>query len=227
MSKVAEISKVSDKTSKTNKINPSLNGNFSSADKTYIQELSKTLSKQVTHDLLKEKYAGKADVLKLVGMGAFAVATLAMPGLPKALKPFVNIPYLKRTLKRLEKQKLVKFSKENGATIVDVTDNGRRQILKYSLDTIEIKKPRYWDGTWRLVAYDIPNTERHLRDVVQEYLAAWGFYLFQESVYLHAYPCEKEITYLREYLGVGKYLRVLTVSKIENDQAFRKFFDVS
>ena len=119
-----------------------------------MEELSKNLLKKITSEIKAEKYAGAKDVLELVGMGAFAVASLAMPGLPKALKPFVknphdffadkpepwrrfNIPYLKRTLKRLEKQKLVKISEEAGQQVVTITEAGRKKILKFSWITTD------------------------------------------------------------------------------------------
>ena len=83
-----------------------------------------------------------------------------------------------------------------------------------------------WDGTWYLVCYDIPEVLDDTRKALREYLTAWGFYPLQESTFLQAYPCLKEIDYLREYLNVGQYVRVFKVSAIENDAAFRQFFGV-
>jgi len=41
-----------------------------------------------------------------------------------------------------------------------------------------------------------------------------------------AYPCIKEVAFLREYLGIGEMVRLFDVGKIENDQNFRDFFGV-
>lgn len=211
---------------------------FSNQEKSYIKELSKTLSKQVAGEILAEKYAGTKEVLELVGTGAFLAASLVIPNLPKTLGPLLlnkddpapwkrfNIPYLKRTLQRLEKQQLVRSRTENGFEVIEITDRGRKKILKTSLDNLEIKAPRSWDGRWRLVSYDVPDQFRSLRLVIREYLKAWGFYPIQESVYLHAYPCEKEVDFLRMYLGAKAYLRIFEVTKIENDREFREFFGV-
>ena len=65
-----------------------------------------------------------------------------------------------------------------------------------------------------------------VRKILVEYLSAWGFYPLHKSVYLHAYPCLKEMDFLREYLGVGKYVRMFTVSEIENDTQFKEFFGI-
>jgi len=206
----------------------------------YIKDLSRTLARQVTSEIIKEKFSGIKEVLALVGMEAFIISKATMPGLPKSLRPYFNpynpefpepwrrfnIPYLKRTLKRLEKRKLVNITNEDGKQVVKITSDGCQKILKYSLDSLEIKPPKFWDGKWRLVIYDIPEGSRYFREQIPRYFKSWGFYPLQESVYLHAYPCEKEIEFLREYLRMGEYIRVLKVSEIENDRLFRDFFGV-
>jgi len=204
----------------------------------YIAELAKTLAKQIDREVFARKYAPVGAVLKLVGAGVFLGASLVIPNLPIALKPFLvneneyeawkrfNIPYLQRTLRRLEKQKMVEIGEENGQQVVKITEPGKRRILKYALEELEIKKPRFWDEKWRLISYDIPAGSKSLRDLFRHFLLCWGFYPLHESVFLHAYPCEKEVEFLREYLGVGEHVRIFMVSKIENDKPFRKFFGI-
>ncbi len=205
-----------------------------------IEEISKTLTKQIDKEVFDQKYAPVKTVLTLVGAGFFLGASLVMPHLPLALKPFLkhkrdeeyeawkrfNIPYLKRTLERLEKQKLVVLDEKDAIQIVKITDSGKRKILKFAIDELTIEKPTIWDGKWRLVSYDIPGRLRRLRAILREYLTVWGFYPFHESVFLHAYPCEKQVEFLREYLGIGDYVRILKVSQIERDQQFRDYFGV-
>lgn len=210
------------------------------ADNKLIQEISKTLTQQVGSRILEEKYAGTEEVLKMVGAGLFIAASLVAPGLPRVLKPFLddnykeereawkrfNLPYLKRTLERLEKQRLVEIKNVAGKEMVTVTTKGERQILRLALDNVEIKRPGSWNGRWFMVTYDVPKNESVLRNTIREYLRSWGFYQYQESVYLHAYPCKKQIDFLKSYLGAEKYIRLLEVSKIEADEPFRQYFGV-
>lgn len=207
------------------------------AEESYIKEISQSLSKQIDQEIFRKRYANAAAILKLVGMGAFLAASVAIPNLPRILKPFLqenehdvwkrfNIPYLKRTLKRLEKQKLVAIREDEKYQIVEITDAGRRRILKCALDELTIEKPKFWDNKWRLVSYDIPSNLKRLRQIFRGYLSLWNFYPLHESVFLHAYPCTKQVIFLREYLGIGEYVRIFQVSKIENDAPFRKFFGV-
>lgn len=207
------------------------------AEESHIAEIAKTLSQQIDREIFKDKYAGATAILKLVGMGAFLAGSIAIPSLPLILKPFLqenereawkrfNIPYLKRTLERLERQKLVKIVEDEKYQTVEITEAGQRRILKYALDDLAIEKPKFWDNKWRMVSYDIPSKLKSLRQVFREYLSVWGFYPIHESVFIHAYPCIKQVVFLREYLQVGEYVRIFHVSKIENDAPFREFFGV-
>lgn len=205
-----------------------------------MEDISKTLTKQIDWENFTAKYAKVGDVLKLVGVGLFVAGSIVAPNLPLALKPFLdhkkkqeyelwkrfNFPYLKRTLKRLEEQKLVEITEEDGMQVAKITKSGRRKVLKFALDELAVEKPKIWDGRWTLISYDIPKNLKHQRAVFLEYLKAWGFYPLHESVFLHAYPCEKQVEFLREYLGIGEYVRIFTVTKIENDKLFKDFFGV-
>lgn len=200
----------------------------------YFKDIAKTLARQK----FEERYEGPAQILKLVGAGAFLATAVVAPGLGRALNPIVrdltaeepwrkyNIPYLKRSLARLEQQKLVVVRTVGTAKEVEITSEGKKRILRMALDELTIKKPANWDGYWRLVSYDIPKDLSPTREAFTDYLRAWGFYPFQESLYLQAYPCERPVEFLREYFGIGKYVRIIKVLKIENDQLFRQFFYV-
>lgn len=214
--------------------------NVSEMNPGLMEDISKTLTKQIDWEFFTKKYARVGDVLKLVGLGIFVAGSIVAPNLPLALKPFLdhkrrkeyevwkrfNIPYLKRTLKRLEQQKLVEIGEENGMQVAKITKAGQRKVLKFTIDELAVEKPKIWDGRWYFVSYDIPKNQERQRNVFREYLKAWGLYPLHESAFLHAYPCEKQVEFLREYLGIGEYVRIFTVSKIENDQPFKDFFGV-
>lgn len=198
----------------------------------------KLLEEERTKERLVSKLATAEDVLKLVALGAFVAGSVVMPNLAKLAKPLLkdldsddswkrfNIPFLKRKLNRLEKQKLVSYRTEGTKQVVEITAAGRKRVLKFALDELWIVKPATWNGRWWLVTYDIPKGFDNERNQISQCLKMWGFYPLEDSVFLHAYPCEKEVTFLREFLGIGEYVRIFFVDKIENDQLFRDFFGV-
>ena len=203
-------------------------------------ELALKLSKQIDKKILEDQRLKSKEILTLVGAGLFLAGSLVAPNITLLAKPLLakqkeqeyevwkrfNIPYLKRTLKRLEQQKLVEIVEQKNTQIVTITEEGRKKTIKFAIDSLTIPKPKTWDKTWRLVSYDIPTEQRIVRQVFYEYLHAWHFYPLHESVLLHAYPCKEQVELLRNYLGIEKYVRIFTVSKIESDKSFRDFFGV-
>lgn len=209
-------------------------------NKRNIDELAKVLSKKIDKEIFEKKYAPAKEVLILVGAGVFIAGSLLLPGLPRALKPYFdnkrkneyeawkrfNIPYLKRTLARLEKEKLVNIEEKNGRQIITITEKGKQKILKFSIDELSINKPKIWDKKWRLISFDLPEKMAKQRKILVENLKNWGFYPIHKSVYLHAYPCFKEIRFLREYLGIGKFVKLFIVDEMENEDLLKSFFGV-
>lgn len=177
-------------------------------------------------------------ILNLVGTGLLSLTQWYPSQLTRFGSPYLadpeaytfskrfNIPYLKRTIKRLEKQKFVKVEEKDGIQIVSITNEGKTKILKGAISTMSIKKPHRWNGTWWLVSYDLPNHLSAYRHIIRNYFITWGFYPLHKSVYLHAYPCSAEVEMVREYFGLGEYIRIFKIAEIEQNKPFKDFFDI-
>ncbi len=204
-----------------------------------IEKICLLLEKQFQKEERKQKYAPAKEVLALLGRGALISAAILAPKAAPLLMQFVeespdydawkryNISYLKRTLDRLEREKQIEIIYGKEDDVVKLTQRGKIKILKYSLETLKVDKPKQWDGKWRLALYDIPKTEHHMRDLLREALEAIGFYAIQKSVYIFPYPCYSQIEFIRSYYGAGNHLQYMLVDAIENDEAYRTYFDLS
>lgn len=206
------------------------------------QKLLKNLEKNRRNDLVDKakrvlEYPGVKEVLGLLAVGSFLVLAVAVPSLPVIAKEILdersdrewrkyNPWYLQRTLKRLKKQKLVDFDLEDDKIVVKLTGQGKKKILKYSLASLEIKRPIVWDRKWRLIIYDVPNEKRKSADLFSQTLRDLGMYRMQKSVFLCPFPCENEVEFLREFYGIGEHVWILMVSNFENDKIFREYFDI-
>ena len=211
-----------------------------------IPEINEDTAKKFAEILLEEKenwdiqrrHEKLKKILTLLAKGVALYLILAAPGSARLFRgfkknnsewkewKFFNEVYLQRSIKRLESQKLVEISNENGKDIVKITQYGLQKVYKYSLINMSIIMPNYWDHKWRLVFYDVNDRRKWIRDRFHHILKNMGFYQLQESVYLHAYPCEKEVDFLRSYFGISAEVRLAIVDTIENDGVFRDFFGV-
>ena len=90
----------------------------------------------------------------------------------------------------------------------------------------EINKPKKWDGRWRMLIFDIPETRKSLRDKVRHTLLHIGFLRIQDSVWAYPYDCEDFISLLKADFKIGKDLLYLVVDSIENDKSYKKYFNL-
>ena len=125
----------------------------------------------------------------------------------------------------LKKRGFIEVKKENHDTQIALTKEGRKRAGKYKIDDLEIKRPRKWDEKWRLVIFDIPNSQSIKRNAFRRKLKELGFYSLQKSVWAHPFSCGEEVNLLREFLGLDKkQIQVLLVDKIETDSPLRKAY---
>lgn len=180
------------------------------------------------------------DVLILLGAGTFIAASLLMPGLPLALKPFINIKRqkeqnewkkfsswrLKQILKRMYDQKLVEIAETKDSQVVKISDKGRKKLLKYNIDEMIIDNKK-WDGKWRIIVYDILTGKKQERELFRKTLKRMKFWQLQKSVYLTPFECKDEIEYLRQVCDIGEEVLILTVSGLENENAYKEYFGLT
>lgn len=206
-----------------------------------ISNLCLLLSKQFKNEEIRHRYAPIKKVLTVIGIAGALGLTLLAPGIAPITKQIIdsatqkdqdnwkhyNPYFLKRAIKRLHKQKMVEVHEKNGKQIITLTANGKRRILKYALTELIIEKPKHWDGHWRIIIYDVVDTQRKLRDLFRDNLKSLGFLQLQKSVWIYPYPCEEQITFLREYCGVGNEVLYIVSNTLEDDTPYREYFDIS
>ena len=201
-----------------------------------LKKIAILLSEKFKREAKEAKYASVKEVLSLLAKGSILIGGFIAPNIWKLAKNWdkkdfdewkrFNPAYLRRTIRRLEKQKLVRIVQKENKINVEITKNGKKKVLKYALDELELKKPDVWDGKWRVVIYDIPRKSKHLQNLIRETLKRLEFVPLQNSVYLTPYPCEEEIEFLRQLYGIGKEVKLLLVEKLENEKAYRKYFAI-
>lgn len=128
----------------------------------------------------------------------------------------LNRKALKVAIKNLYQSKLIYIEeKEDGTVKLTLSDEGKQKALQYNPDSIQIKKMTKWDGLWRLVMFDIPESKKQGRDALASKLKRLGFYPLQKSVFIHPYECKDEIDFIVELFELRPYVRFLRVKDID------------
>lgn len=132
---------------------------------------------------------------------------------------------LNRAVHSLYKSKLVSTKcNSDGALALVLSKSGERLALTYDIENMEIKVPARWDNNWRIVMFDVPETVRRTRDSLRMHFKNMGFYEFQKSVFVHPYPCAKEIEYIIQFYQASKYIRFVVATEIDNAIELKRHF---
>ncbi len=132
---------------------------------------------------------------------------------------------IKSAMTNLRRQKFIEYvSDKNGVTVIKLTKKGKTKLKSFAIDLIQIKKPRYWDGKWRLVIFDLPIKYTKARNSLRFKLKQLGFIQFQKSVWIYPYPCLDEILFISDYYKIGRYVEVLEIYSFLNENKFKKSF---
>lgn len=199
----------------------------------------------MSNGFMKQKqtseYPNTGEIIYLLGLGALLTASILIPGATYMAKLMSDIkkesdqkkwqkswqkfnPYLlKRNIKRLYDQKVVEILKVNGEEMIKLTTKGRTKFLRFQLEKLNLNGTK-WDGRWRLVIYDISKFKRSQQNAFRNMIKNMNLLQLQKSVYITPYPCEEQISYLREYFGISEEVLYIRADKIENEEVYRKYF---
>lgn len=188
---------------------------------------------------MKKEFPNTETILRLLAGGAVLTTFILNPqaafGLASAMgmalkmsKDWQSFPksQLKRTVDRLRKRKLVKLVEKNNQTIVELTEFGKKEILRFDVNRMKIDKPKKWDGKWWMVIFDIPEKAKRQRNIFQRKLKALDFYFIQKSVCIHPFNCQKEIEALREVYNIKSGVDLIRVDTFEKEYLARTKFNL-
>jgi len=177
------------------------------------------------------------EILLIIAAGLTIPAAFLMPNIPIALKPLLRALTRRCRLKKskhfirsvtyLKGKRLVSIAEKEGQQILTLSEDGKKRLLQFDLDNIIIKKPRKWDGYWRLILFDIPEKKKIAREALRGKLKQLGFYQLQKSCFIHPFDCKSEIDFISEIYEVSPYINFILVKEIEGASHLVKNFSLS
>jgi DNA-binding transcriptional regulator PaaX len=125
---------------------------------------------------------------------------------------------------KLRKQKLIEIKKYGNSQKVVLMENGLKIFLRFQYEDINIKKIKIWDRNFRVIVFDIPENKNLARNSLREKMKELGFVKFNDSVWVYPYPCQKEIDFIANYWGIGKYVHFILARDITNRDMLEQAF---
>ena len=163
-------------------------------------------------------------VLKSVILGSIEAAGIISAGLliPKVASTILSMTERRderigSALARLQRDGYILREKKG----FRLTDEGRKYLGH------KVRRPSKWDGKWRVIAIDIPEPKKAIRDKLRSILNEAGFVRLQDSLWVHAFDCEDLFTLLRTELRLSKTVTYILAENIANDTALRGHFSLT
>lgn len=169
-------------------------------------------------------------ILRSIAVAGILTVAVCAPNALQILKPFFKkkkySPHraVAKSIESLVASGYVLYTKDShGNRSLELTKKGKWEssIRNVSLTPLMNKK---WDGMWRVVIFDIPNTQQKLRDELRRGMRLYGFHLLQRSVWVYPYQCDAFISILRNHLELTDDVLYMTVKTVEKSSELQKLF---
>jgi len=110
---------------------------------------------------------------------------------------------------------------DNGNVRVKITNRGETIVKELDIDALTLKELDNWDGKWRIIIFDVPNTKSKNRLAFTERIKSLGFIMIQKSVWAYPVECYEEVMILRKFYEIEKYVTYLEVIEVEDEINWR------
>jgi DNA-binding transcriptional regulator PaaX len=81
------------------------------------------------------------------------------------------------------------------------------------------------DGKWRMIIFDIPESQRATRDYLRSKIKQLGFRKWQNSTWITPYVLPQEVEQELKELSRKLFVRLVTIEDINNTDGLKELFD--
>lgn len=121
---------------------------------------------------------------------------------------------LNRSLRGLHESGLVEshFSGQND--YARLTRAGKRKAVSLQLESDSTLVPN-WDGQWRIILLDLPESRKSEREALRYLLKKAGFELLKNSAWISPFPYEHLFMNIKKDLGLTTEMMIMTTNNLD------------
>jgi phenylacetic acid degradation operon negative regulatory protein len=105
-----------------------------------------------------------------------------------------------------------------------------KAFICYQMSNIEKSNwtQKKWDGTWKIVIFDVPEDRRGDRDAFRSFLKRKGFYKLQQSVFVSPFADFEQLNFARHQYGLEKYVNLFVAKSAgtDDDSKLKTYFSL-
>ncbi len=158
-------------------------------------------------------------LLLLILIGGLDFQEVIFDDRAKTIADIVFNQKTKGILSGMIKEKLIEKVENNQGN-----KNSTYKLTKTGFQELSLKFPFFrflkdkWDGKWRIISYEIPETKRHLRDRLRREMAGWGLGPWHRSFWITPHPIIPNLRQLVFGKEEEKYIQAFESNHVFGDK---------
>lgn len=98
-----------------------------------------------------------------------------------------------------------------------LTQKGRQRSNSFKLETKNSLVSPSWDGKWRVILLDLPESRKDERESLRYLLKKAGFVCLKNSAWISPYPFEHLFSNIKKDLGLTTEIMILVTDDIDEE----------
>jgi DNA-binding transcriptional regulator PaaX len=143
-----------------------------------------------------------------------------------ALRKFTFKYTINRTLKTMARNGEILLQEIDGRSFARLTAPGRHKLRSLNLSSETNVMSMAWDGRWRMIILDVPESDKEKRNALRYILKKAGFVCLKNSVWISPHPFEHMLENMKADLGLTNEIMIIVTDFLdpETESAFRESF---
>jgi|SRR3989338_8084217 len=146
-------------------------------------------------------------------------------------KPAISLPELRnlgarlpseryaitRSLKGLREAGLIEHISSPQNEYARLTSEGKKKVHSLELDSDTTLVNTSWDGFWRIILLDLPESRKSERESLRYLLKKAGFVCLKNSAWISPYPFEHLFMNIKKDLGLTTEMMIIVTQFIDEE----------
>lgn len=171
-----------------------------------MKKVKKTLQELILNALSKKKARKQEDIIEHIEV------ILREYEEDRKVKPKYVI---NRALKKMIDDEIVTEHETEQSSFLSLTSSGRQKLRNIKLNAENHLVPTTWDGYWRMIIVDIPESRKKDQDAIRYILKKAQFIQIKSSVWITPFPMEHMMINMKNDIGLEEEVLVLVTNKLD------------
>ena len=131
---------------------------------------------------------------------------------------------ISRALKNLVEGKYAEIHNSERQEYVKITPRGKNKLNTMLLESEDALVPQTWDGFWRIILLDLPESRKSERESLRYLLKKANFVCLKNSAWISPYPFEHLFMNIKKDLGLTTEMMII-VTQFMDEETKKVLFD--